>query len=139
VQLQAVQELWEMLSVDLDDKCSDEHSDTNAQVLMVLSQEAVSVGSSPMTLMFQGNIQGRSVVILVDSSSSHSFVNLSLAPLFSGLSPTARPVKVHVANGQVIQCATKLRQACWSIQDLDFVTDLKILPLSYYGMILGID
>jgi hypothetical protein len=78
-------------------------------------------------------------VILVDSSSSHSFVNLSLAPLFSGLSPTARPVKVHVANGQVIQCATKLRQACWSIQDLDFVTDLKILPLSYYGMILGID
>jgi hypothetical protein len=49
VQLQAVQELWEMLSVDLDDKCSDEHSDTNAQVLMVLSQEAVSVGSSPMT------------------------------------------------------------------------------------------
>jgi hypothetical protein len=45
-----------MLSVDSDDKCSDDHSDSEAQVLMVLSQEVVSMGSCPKTLRFQGVI-----------------------------------------------------------------------------------
>jgi hypothetical protein len=44
-----------------------------------------------------------------------------------------------VANGQVLQCSTELRQASWSIQEVVFVDDLKLLPLPYYDMILGID
>jgi hypothetical protein len=139
VQLQAVQELWDVLSVDSEERCTEDHSDTEARVLMVLSQEVVSAGSSPKTLNFQGEIQGTPVVILVDSGSSHSFVNLSLAPLLSGLSPVLRSLQVQVANGQIIKCDTELQQACWSIQNLNFVTDLKFLPLPYYGMILGID
>jgi hypothetical protein len=79
------------------------------------------------------------MVILVDSGSSHSFVDLSLAQLLSGVSPTLRPVQVQVANGQIIKCDIELKQACWSIQNLNFVIGLKFLPLPYYGMILGID
>jgi hypothetical protein len=79
------------------------------------------------------------VVILVDSSCSHSFINISLALFLSGLSSTLKPVQVQVANGQIIQCDAELKQAYWSIQDLSFVTDLKVLALPYYGMILGID
>jgi hypothetical protein len=139
VQLQVVQELWDVLSVDSEERCTEDHSDTKAQVLMVLSQEVVSAGSSPKTLKFQGEIQGKLVVILVDSGSSHSSVNLSLAPLLSGLSPVIRLVQVQVANGQIIKCDTELQQACCSIHNLNFVTDLKFLPLPYYGMILGID
>jgi hypothetical protein len=94
--------------VDSEERCTKDHSDTEAQVLMVLSQEVVSTGSSPKTLSFQGEIQGKPMVILVDSGSSHSFVNLSLAPLLSGLSPVLRPVQVQVANGQIIKCDTEL-------------------------------
>jgi hypothetical protein len=32
-----------------------------------------------------------------------------------------------------------MKQASWSIQEVAFVADLKLLPLPYYGMILGID
>jgi hypothetical protein len=44
-----------------------------------------------------------------------------------------------VVNGQVIQCSSELKQAKWSIQGHEFATDLKILPLPYYDLIIGVD
>jgi hypothetical protein len=79
------------------------------------------------------------MVIMVDSGSSHSFVNSSLSSSLVGISSIARPCRVQVANGQVIQCDVEMKQASWSIQEVAFVADLKLLPLPYYGMILGID
>jgi hypothetical protein len=52
-------------------------------VHMILSQEAVSTATSSKTLMFQGSLQGHSVVVLIDSGSSHTFVNAALAREFS--------------------------------------------------------
>jgi hypothetical protein len=49
VQLLAVQELWEVLSGASDANSVDDHSNTEAQAFMVLSQEVVSSGSSPKT------------------------------------------------------------------------------------------
>jgi hypothetical protein len=69
-------------------------------VHMLLSMEAVSASHSSRTLKFQGEIQGHSVVILVDSGSSHSFVNQSLASSLTGVSALSKSVIVQVANGQ---------------------------------------
>jgi hypothetical protein len=52
---------------------------------------------------------------MVDSRSSHSFVNSSLSSVLVGISPTDRPIQVKVANGQVIQCSAELKQTSWSI------------------------
>jgi hypothetical protein len=43
------------------------------------------------------------MVILVDSNSSHSFMNISLASLLYGMSTTLRPVMVQDTNGHIIQ------------------------------------
>jgi hypothetical protein len=52
---------------------------------MLLSKEAISVKSSTSTMkFFGGDIQGHSVLILVDSGSSHSFVNAKLADVLQG-------------------------------------------------------
>jgi hypothetical protein len=53
---------------------------------MLLSKEAISVKSSTSTMkfFFGGGIQGHSVLILVDSGSSHSFVNAKLADVLQG-------------------------------------------------------
>jgi hypothetical protein len=79
------------------------------------------------------------VVILVDSESSHSVINVKLAPDISGVSALFKPVRVQVANGNIIQCSSEFKHISWSIQDHQFILDLKVLPLPYYDMILGMD
>jgi hypothetical protein len=46
------------------------------------------------------------------------------------------PIKVRVANGQIITCTSEIRQAEWVIKDNKFVADLKVIPLPYYYIIL---
>jgi hypothetical protein len=46
---------------------------------------------------------------------------------------------VRVANGTVLQCSVELPQASWSVQDLNFCTTFKVLPLPFYDAILGMD
>jgi hypothetical protein len=108
VQMQAVQELWDMLSVDSDLDVETEYVDAEPQLHMLLSSEAVSAETSPKTFKFQGVLQGHSVMILVDPGSSHSFVTTKLGYSLSSISVVSRPIQVQVANGQVIQCTSKL-------------------------------
>jgi hypothetical protein len=78
------------------------------------------------------------VIVLVDSGSSHSFINDKWTVLLARISSMQRSIK-QVANGQVIRCSSELKQARWSIQGYEFATDLKILPLPYYDLIIGLD
>jgi hypothetical protein len=92
IQLQPVPELWEMLSVDSDCDYVSGHSSSDSQLHMILSKEVVLGVASSKTLKFLGSIQGHHVVIMIDSGSSHSFVNSSLSSALVGISPTGRPV-----------------------------------------------
>lgn len=44
-----------------------------------------------------------------------------------------------MANSQVLACSAHIPSADWSIQGCQFSSDLKVLPLSSYDMILGLD
>lgn len=48
-------------------------------------------------------------------------------------------LSVKVANGQQLSCFTHIPDAAWFSNGLEFQSDLKLLPLSAYDMILGID
>jgi hypothetical protein len=48
-------------------------------------------------------------------------------------------ITVQVANGSTLQCTSHMQQASWSVADYQFITDLKVLPLSSYDMIPGLD
>jgi hypothetical protein len=139
IQLQVVQELWGLFTVDSDSESGIGDSDYDTQVNMLLSWEAVSSNCDADTLKFMGQIQGHTVVILIDSASSHSFINSCLSRLLAGVVAVADPIKVRVANGQVITCQSKITKAEWLIQGYQFVGDLKLIPLPYYDIILGID
>jgi hypothetical protein len=54
--------------------------------------------------------------VLVASGSSHSFINMKLLPLLTGVSSLPQPIIVQVANGQVVHCTQGFHQAVWSIQ-----------------------
>jgi hypothetical protein len=62
----------------LDEQDDDSLSTTfeaDCQLHVLLSQEAMSVTGSSNALMFQGTLQGHSIIILVDSGISNSFIN----------------------------------------------------------------
>jgi hypothetical protein len=71
-----------------------DQSDTEFHLNMLLSQEAIAPTCPPKTLRFMGQIQGVSVVILVDSGSSHSFLNIGIAPLLKNVTPVHKAIRV---------------------------------------------
>jgi len=46
---------------------------------------------------------------------------------------------VLVANGSKMQCDLQLLGGQWSIQGCQFTTDMKVIPLSHYDVIVGMD
>jgi hypothetical protein len=48
-------------------------------------------------------------------------------------------IKVQVANCHLICCTSEIKQDAWTVQEKEFISDVKVIPLPYYDMILGID
>jgi hypothetical protein len=86
-----------------------------------------------------GQIPGHEMVILLDSGSSHTFLSSALASKLSGISSLHQSLTVQVANGASISCVSQLAVAEWEIQGCKFVSDLKILSLQTFDMVLGYD
>jgi hypothetical protein len=111
----------------------------DGQLFSTLSVSAITGAVSPRTMSFSGTLAGVQIRILVDSGSSNTFISPDLASHCSNIQQLDPPLKVQVANGEVISCSSVVPTATWSIQDCHFTTALKVLPLSNYDMILGLD
>jgi hypothetical protein len=114
-------------------------STVSEQVFVMLSVAAISGGELVNTMKFHGCIQGVEVLILVDSGSSHSFLSTTVADQLSGITPMTTPVQVQVADGGRLSCSRQLLGAIWTVQRCSFATDFRLLALSSYGMIIGMD
>jgi hypothetical protein len=108
------------------------------QMFLTLSMAAVT-GAVSSTMSMAGLIQGHQVHILIDFGSSHTFISQQLVDLLQGKDQLQVPLRVQVANGYVLQCFQYFPAAKWSIQGHEFQADLKVFPLSFYDMILGLD
>jgi len=140
VQLHAVQELWELFQ--LEDMYVDSHSmpaESSEQLFLAISKAAVTGQGAPRTMKFLGSIQHQSVSILVDSGSSNSFISAQLAQRLSGVSPLQHSITVQVAGGGTLSCSAVLSQAVWFVGDIAFQSDLRVLPLAAYDIIIGMD
>jgi hypothetical protein len=91
------------------------------------------------TLQFQGQFQQQPILILLDSDSSTSFINQKLVLALPVLPTSCQTVAVRVANGDFMQCSSYLPEVIWNIHQYQFVHVLKILPISHYDIILGMD
>lgn len=114
-----MQELWDLLLHEKpDSEC--EFEDTTDQYMVLLSQEACSAKPACHIFRLCGTLQGLELLILLDSSSSHYFINSIHCTSLSGLTPMRQFLSVRVTNGSILQCVTKLDDAEWSIQYLQF-------------------
>jgi hypothetical protein len=102
-----------------------------------LSEAVVSGKQSSQSMQLLRTIQGQSVLILVDSGSSHSFVSRSVAIELEGATTLSPALTVQIANGARVFCDTQLVSAQWQVRGYKFSTDLKIMSVSHYDMIIG--
>ena len=140
VQLHVVQELWELFQLEDD---SPEYQvtspDASEELLLAISKAVVNGITASRTVKFSGLIQHIPVTVLLDSGSSTSFISCQLAAKLSGFQPLPQPVTVQIAGGGSLTCDSVLPQAIWFIGALAFQSDLKVLPLKAYDIIIGMD
>uniref|UniRef100_A0A8R7QJL4 Uncharacterized protein n=1 Tax=Triticum urartu TaxID=4572 RepID=A0A8R7QJL4_TRIUA len=106
---------------------------------MSISKLATTGQTTPCTVRLLGRIEGIEVLILVDSGSSNSFLSeQSAARMQAAVQPLA-PVPVKIADGGTLSCTGILPQCKWKTQGQVFQSDLRVLSLGCYDMVVGMD
>lgn len=140
VQLQMVEELWQMVSLpDQGDSTTSDIEDHTELNSLLLSQAAAEGIQAPRTMRFVGHVAGMDVLALLDSGSSHTFVSNNVASSLSHIVKPIAQMGVQVANGSQLSCSCEIVNASWSIGGVAFTSNLKVLPLTTYDLIVGMD
>lgn len=139
VQLQAIQEVWELFNVEELQAPSESGVSPEDHLFLAISAEAVSGAEGKRSMQLLGEMNGCKVHILIDSGSTNSFISQQVVDHMPALSLCSANVQVKVANGGLMACVSAVSQATWTIQGCVFQQQLKILPLQSYDIILGMD
>ncbi|XP_051177859.1 uncharacterized protein [Lolium perenne] len=142
VQLHVVEELFALFSPDeLTGYETAEAKTETSETVCSISIHALTGPSAntPGVIQLQAFVEDKEILILVDSGSSASFINQSLADTMQGVQPLLQPCRVNVADGTQHHCAAYIPQCPWTANNHQFNTDLKILPLGSFDAILGMD
>lgn len=100
-----------------------------------VSINALEGGLTATTMKLKGTLKRRPILILIDSGSTHSFLDSKLAndckvPLIQ-----IAPVPVTVADGRQLTVTRKCNGCNWTMQNSRFSFTLRILDLGDYDMI----
>lgn len=142
VQMHVVEELLALFSQEeVTGDAGSDHVNDETETVCSLSMHALT-GTAAETsgiIQLHAYIAAHEALILVDSGSSASFINKQLADRLSEAQKLQKACLVKVADGSQYRCSTLLPACQWTSQGSTFNTDLKILPLGSFDVILGMD
>ncbi|GAB4836211.1 hypothetical protein Ancab_039524 [Ancistrocladus abbreviatus] len=91
------------------------------------------------TMRVTGQVNGKTLHILIDSGSTHNFLDIKAAKrLGCKIERVNKPLPVTVADGNAIHSTSVCKQFKWKLQNTVFITDVMLLPLGGCEMVLGI-
>lgn len=138
VSLNVVEELWQMLGVSDVQDSKPEDSDSGDDLLEISTEAATGVSGSK-TLKLKCHVSCHTAIALVDSGSSHNFISELFASQLPNWKALKEPIKVRVANGNLLLCTHQIENCAWLVQGVQFQTSFNILPLKCYDVILGMN
>ncbi|XP_056698524.1 uncharacterized protein [Spinacia oleracea] len=103
-----------------------------------ISMSALSGSQGFSTMRVRGMVKGKPVQILIDSGSTHNFVDLNIAQKLGCILETIPPQAITVADGNHLACQHICKNFTWTIQDITFEADVLLIPLGSCDMVLGI-
>lgn len=99
---------------------------------------ALSGWSSAGTMRVALQIQSFELIVLIDSGSTHNFVNEKIAGLIRLPVHPTKPFTVKVANGTPLPCNGKFKDISFSLQGIPFVATFYSLPIMGLDVVLGV-
>ncbi|GAU15122.1 hypothetical protein TSUD_08600 [Trifolium subterraneum] len=103
-----------------------------------ISLHALMGHSIPQTLRVVGQIHNHSVGVLIDSGSTHNFVQARVVKQLGLVTQPTQSFKVLVENGEQLNYSTICSQVSLFLGPHEFVVDLFVLPLSGAELVLGV-
>ncbi|XP_021974504.1 uncharacterized protein LOC110869570 [Helianthus annuus] len=104
----------------------------------LISIHALTGIPSFSTMQVVGNLGTKPLQILIDSGSTHNFIDEKLAVKLNCVMKDIEGMKVGVANGSQLMCAKVCQGFQWQMQGLWMKADVLVLPLACYDMVLGV-
>lgn len=90
------------------------------------------------TMRFKGEIAQVPICALLDSGSTHSFINSNVIEGLPVKITKTTPMVVLVANGGKMVTESKCDALTFSLQGIEFEKDRRILDVQGYDLILGL-
>lgn len=109
------------------------------QVPREISINALAGSRSVNTIRLQGTLKGKKIHILIDSGSTHSFIDSKLVKQLGLVAEVVPPLLVSVADGSRIIVDSVCKNLQYQIQGHFFSDELRLFPLGSSDVILGVD
>jgi hypothetical protein len=90
------------------------------------------------TMALMVNVNGTQLITLLDSSSTHTFIDNTTASRTCIILTARHGLRVMVANGDKLPASGCCSNMVITVHDQHFQIDCYGLPLGSYGMVLGI-
>lgn len=89
------------------------------------------------TMRIRGKINGVNLVVLLDTGSTHNFIDVALVPSLQLLVDQSHTLEVKVANGAMVRTQGFCDQVPICIQREEFSIPFHVLPLGGCDVVLG--
>ncbi|GKC16027.1 retrotransposable element Tf2, partial [Tanacetum coccineum] len=103
-----------------------------------ISVNAISSVTDYKTIRIVGHVGTTKVQMLMDTKSSHNFIDYALAVKLGCKMVKRNPMAVRVVDGNKIQCDTMVQDFKWKMHSIEFSIDLMVMHLGGSDMVLGI-
>ncbi|XP_026410722.1 uncharacterized protein LOC113305945 [Papaver somniferum] len=141
------QQLFMLVGDDEGTSTSEDESPTNSPLIQEVTEDEVEIlvhaltsNITQNTVKILGSIKNKKkFTILIDSGSTHSFIDPELArQCVCYMEPTGA-FQVAVADGNKLISSAKCPDLQWKMQGHSFKFDMRVLALGCCDMVLGVD
>jgi len=115
-----------------------EDEDQDPRHMPQISVNAVAGISDYKTMLVRGTYDKKVIFILIDSGSTHNFLDARMAKKLGYQVETAGLSRVSVADGRKLKVEGKIRDFEWKLQSTKFQSDILLIPLQGVDMVLGV-
>lgn len=105
---------------------------------MAISIHALMGSENHQTLRFKGRVKRNNILFLVDTGSTHNFLDPITAKKLGCVTQNAKPIKVTVADGNQLLSKAKCQEFQWEVQGNKFQTEMRLLSLGGCDVVLGV-
>ncbi|PHT84185.1 hypothetical protein T459_12628 [Capsicum annuum] len=113
-------------------------TDENRSILPHVSVRTMNGIHDFRTIRVTASVKEKVVHLLIDTESTHYFLDLNTARRFGCMLTTISPFEMFVADGKKLQSNYFYRKLAWKMQGMTFDSDMLMLPIGGCKMVLGI-